>query len=105
MAGLEREMEAHADRCMLIDEANLFGMGEGERARSQKFQDLAFQLAMGKPKIRFGAAEPSMKRFVFLTSSNRPFHELLANSHGDIAEAVLDRYMTIKIPRENTLER
>ncbi len=97
-AALERSMQWHADMPLIIDEANLFGSGEGGRADRRKMQDFSFQMSSGTTKGRFDAPLQEGFRFVFMTSANEPFHELLGGTHCDVANAATDRLITITVP-------
>lgn len=98
-AALERSMQVHADMPFLIDEANLYNQGGNAVSNRRTMQDFSFAMAHGTSKGRFN--EPDQKRywFVYVTSANAPFHELLAQSHRDVADAATDRLNTIMVPR------
>jgi hypothetical protein len=98
-AALEKSMQMHADMPFLIDEANLYNQGGNAASNRQKMQDFSFAMAHGTSKGRYN--EPDQKRywFVCVTSANAPFHELLAQSHRDVADAATDRLNTIMVPQ------
>lgn len=97
-AALEQSMRWHSDMPFIIDEANLFGSGDGSRANNQKMQDFSFQMSGGFTKGRFDSAQQEAFRFVYVTSANEPFCQLLGQTHRDVANAATDRLMTITIP-------
>lgn len=97
-AALEQSMRWHSDMPFIIDEANLFGSGDGGRANNQKMQDFSFQMSGGFTKGRFDSAQQEGFRFIYVTSANEPFCELLSRAHRDVANAATDRLMTITIP-------
>ncbi len=97
-AALERSMQWHSDMPLIIDEANLFGSGEGGRADKRKMRDFSFQMFSGTTKGRFDDPYQAGFRFVFVTSANEAFTELLNESHGDIANAATDRLISITVP-------
>ena len=97
-AALEESMLGHSDMPFIIDEANLYGSGEGGRANKRKMQEFAFQMAGGTTKGRYGNAQQKGYRFIFATSANQPFNQLLGESHTDIANAATDRLMSITVP-------
>lgn len=97
-AALEKLMRCHSDMPFIIDEANLFGSGESSSADRRKMQDFAFQMASGVTKGRFDNPQQEGFRFIFVTSANSPFNELLGESHCDVANAATDRLITIAVP-------
>ena len=97
-AALEKSMRCHADMPFIIDEANLFGSGESSSAEKRKMQDFAFQMGSGVTKGRFDSPQQEGFKFIFVTSANKPFNELLGESHRNIANAATDRLMTITVP-------
>lgn len=96
-AALEKLMEWHSDMPFIIDEANLFGSGSGGRADRNKMSDFSFQMASGSTKARMATPDQEGYRFIFVTSANEPFHELLGDVHRDTAQAATDRLMSIVI--------
>lgn len=97
-AALEQSMRAHSDMPFIIDEANLFGAGSGGRADQRAMRDFSFQMGAGITKGRYGRHQQDGYRFVYVTSANEPFHELLSQAHRDTANAASDRLMSITIP-------
>lgn len=97
-AAFERSMRWHSDMPFIIDEANLFGSGEGGRADKRKMRDFSFQMSSGTTKGRFDNPQQEGFRFVFVTSANEPFNELLGETHTDVANAATDRLMSITVP-------
>lgn len=97
-AALERSMGWHSDMSFIIDEANLFGAGEGGRADKRKMREFSFQMASGTTKGRFDNPQQEGYRFIFVTSANEPFNELLGETHQDVANAATDRLMSISVP-------
>lgn len=97
-AALEQSMKSHADMPFIIDEANLFGAGSGVRANHRAMRDFSFQMGAGISKGRYGHHRQDGYRFVYVTSANEPFHELLGQSHRDTANAASDRLMSISVP-------
>ena len=97
-AALEQSMRWHADMPFIIDEANLFGSGDGGSAEKRKMQDFAFQMGSGVTKGRFDSPQQEGFKFIFVTSANKPFNELLGESHRDVANAATDRLMSIMVP-------
>lgn len=95
---LEKSMRWHADMPFIIDEANLFGAGTGGRADHRAMRDFSFQMGSGTTKGRFDNPSQEGYRFIFVTSANEPFHELLGQAHRDTANAASDRLMSITIP-------
>jgi hypothetical protein len=97
-AALEKSMRWHADMPYIIDEANLFGSGTGGRADHRAMQDFSFQMSSGMSKGRFDMPDQEGYRFIYVTSANEPFHELLGRTHRDTANAASDRLMPIVVP-------
>lgn len=97
-AALEKSMRWHSDMPFIIDEANLFGSGESGRADRRKMRDFGFQMGSGTTKGRFDCPDQEGFRFVFVTSANEPFVELLGETHTDVANAATDRLMSIIVP-------
>ena len=97
-AALEKSMRWHADMPFIIDEANLFGSGESSSAEKRKMQDFAFQMGSGVTKGRFDSPQQEGFKFIFVISANKPFIELLGDSHRHIANAASDRLMSITVP-------
>jgi len=98
-SAMEQKMCLHSDMPFIIDEANLYGAGEGEREMARKMRQFAFQMAAGTTKGRFGDPVQVGYRFIYVTSSNEPFHETLTCTHRDKAQAATDRLMTITVPQ------
>lgn len=97
-AGLEQSMRGHSDMPLIIDEANLFGSGESGAADKRKMRDFAFAMASGTTKGRYDSPRQEGYRFVFITSSNAPFSQLLDDSHLDVAHAATDRLHSLTVP-------
>lgn len=97
-AALDEAMRVHSDMPFIIDEANLFGLGTGGRADRRAMRDFSFQMGSGVTKGKFGKPNQEGYRFIFVTSANEPFHELLGQAHRDTANAASDRLMSITIP-------
>lgn len=97
-AALEKSMQWHSDMPFIIDEANLFGSGESGSADRRKMQDFAFRMASGVTKGRYDNPQQEGFRFIFVTSANSPFNELLGESHRDVANAATDRLISIIVP-------
>ena len=97
-AAFEQSMRWHSDMPFIIDEANLFGSGEGGRADKNKMRNFCFQMASGTTKGRFDNPQQEGYRFIFVTSANEPFNELLGETHHNIADAATDRLMSITVP-------
>lgn len=97
-AALEQSMRWHSDMPFIIDEANLFGSGDGGHADKRKMREFAFQMASGTTKGRFDDPQQEGFRFIFVTSANEPFNELLGQTHQDVANAATDRLMSITVP-------
>ena len=95
---LEKSMRWHADMPFIIDEANLFGSGTGGRTDHRAMRDFSFQMSSGTTKGRYDNPNQEGYRFIFLTSANEPFHELLGQAHRDTANAASDRLMSVVIP-------
>ncbi|WP_408587699.1 DUF927 domain-containing protein [Novosphingobium sp.] len=95
---LEKSMRWHADMPFIIDEANLFGAGTGGRTDHRAMRDFSFQMSSGTTKGRYDNPNQEGYRFIFLTSANEPFHELLGQVHRETANAASDRLMSIVIP-------
>lgn len=95
---LEQSMRWHSDMPFIIDEANLFGSGDGGYADKRKMREFAFQMASGTTKGRFDNPQQEGFRFIFVTSANEPFNELLGETHQDVANAATDRLMSITVP-------
>lgn len=91
-------MAVHSDMVLLLDEANLFGMGETARALAAMFKDVAFKLGSGTTKARMGS-EGGEKRLLFLSTSNEPLASLIGE-HSEGAKAAADRLITIPIPED-----
>jgi Domain of unknown function (DUF927) len=96
-AALEKSMRWHADMPYIIDEANLFGSGTSGCADRRAMQDFSFQMSSGMSKGRFDMPTQEGYRFIYVTSANEPFHELLGRTHRDTANAASDRLMSIAI--------
>lgn len=97
-AGLEESMRSHSDMPFIIDEANLFGLGSGGRADHRAMRDFSFQMGSGTTKRRYGSPNQEGFRFIFVTSANEPFHQLLGHAYRDTANAASDRLMSITVP-------
>ncbi|WP_295525994.1 DUF927 domain-containing protein [Novosphingobium sp. Chol11] len=97
-AALEKSMRGHSDMPFIIDEANLFGSGTGGRTDQRAMRDFSFQMGSGMTKGRYDNPNQEGYRFIFVTSANEPFHELLGHAHRDTANAASDRLMSITIP-------
>lgn len=97
-AALEQSMEWHSDMPFIIDEANLFGSSTRGRAGQGAMRDFSFQMASGSTKGRYGMPDQEGYRFIFVTSANEPFHELLDDEHHSTADAATDRLMSITVP-------
>jgi len=102
-AGLEQEMEAHADAPMIIDENNLFGAGEASGIQQERHKGFAFLMANGMAKRRFNSPETKKNRLVYMTSANKPFYEVLNGAHRETALAALDRLIPIRVRAESKL--
>ena len=100
-AALEQSMKEHSDMPFIIDEANLFGAGLGGKADQRAMRDFSFQMGSGKTKGRYGSHMQQGYRFIYVTSANEPFHELLGNAHRDTANAASDRLMSITVPDDD----
>lgn len=100
-AALERSMQWHSDMPFIIDEANLFGRGDGNGGYKAQMQAFGFQMGGGMTKGRYENPQQESYRFVFVTSANEPFNELLDETHRDIANAATDRLMSISVPEGN----
>ncbi|MCW1383926.1 DUF927 domain-containing protein [Novosphingobium sp. KCTC 2891] len=99
---LDEAMRSHSDMPFIIDEANLFGLGTGGRADDRAMRDFSFQMGSGVTKGKFGRVNQEGYRFIFVTSANEPFHELLGRAHRDTANAASDRLISISIPEEDS---
>lgn len=97
-AALEQATQWHADMPLIIDEANLFGSGESGRADKRKMRDFSFQMSSGTTKGRFNDPQQEGFRFVYVTSANEPFSQLLDETHSDVANAASDRLISISVP-------
>jgi len=95
---LEKSMQMHSDMPFLIDEANLYNQGGTAASNRRMMQDFSFAMAQGTTKGRCN--EPDQKRywFVCVITANAPFHEVLAQTHRDVADAATDRLNTIMVP-------
>lgn len=93
---LEISMADHSDLPMILEEANLFLAGSSPRVRADNFTAIAFRLANGTEKARYGGAQPREFRFVYLTSSNDSLQTLIG-TNSPSAAAARDRMMTIPI--------
>lgn len=96
-AALEQSMQEHSDMPFIIDEANLFGRGGGSTDQ-RKMQDFSFQMGSGTTRGRFGTHKQEGYRFIYVTSANEPFHQLLRHAYRDTANAASDRLMSITVP-------
>lgn len=95
---LEDAMVVHSDLTLLLDEANLFGMGQTARALATIFKDVAFKLGGGTTRARLGS-EGYETRLLFLSTSNEPLAALIGE-HTEGAKAAADRLITIPIAEE-----
>lgn len=98
-SGLEQAMASHSDLPMVLEEANLYIAEESPRVRGEHFKALAFRLAGGFDKKRYGQATAGESRFVYLTSSNEPLADLIGRN-SETALAAADRLITIQIPSD-----
>jgi hypothetical protein len=97
-AALERSMQWHSDMAFIIDEANLFGGGESSTADKRLMRNFAFQMSSGTTKARYDSPQQEGYRFIYVTSANEPFNEVLGTSHRDVANAASDRLLSIVVP-------
>lgn len=98
-SGLEQAMASHSDLPMILEEANLYIAGDSPRVRGEHFKALAFRLAGGSEKTRFGQSAAREFRLVYLTSSNEPLAALIGRNT-ETARAAADRLITIPMPTD-----
>ncbi|MBB3941565.1 hypothetical protein GGR39_003245 [Novosphingobium fluoreni] len=97
-AAIEQSMRMHSDMPFLIDEANLYNQGGSAASNRRMMQDFSFAMAQGTTKGRYNEIDQKRYWFICVTSANAPLHELMAQSHQDIAGAAIDRLNTIMVP-------
>jgi len=99
--GLEETMMSRADLPLILDEANLFESHLTPAARGDAFRAIAFKLASGNEKQRYGASvDPKGYRLGALISTNDPLSELLQQD-SSASRAAQERLLTIPIDRES----
>ncbi len=101
MNALESTMSLFNDMPLILDEAGLVQGSGGADDRAREMRDMAFRLAQGRVKHRFGEQAGRTYRLVYVLSTNRPIASLLSSAHAAEAEAIADRLMTIPL----TIER
>jgi hypothetical protein len=90
--GLQRLFADHQDMPYPIDEANLI-----HGADRQAMRDFAFQMANGTSRITALSAERASYRFIFATSANRPFYEVVGEIDSDTSAAALQRLFPLRV--------
>ncbi|MXO86475.1 DUF927 domain-containing protein [Altererythrobacter aurantiacus] len=96
---LDAMMPRYRHMPFLLDEANLVTLASGSKG-GRDIASLIFQLSEGRSKKRLGQEEKAAGQFTFLMSTNRPWHENARQLDSEIARAVADRMMTIKVRRK-----
>lgn len=82
---------------MIIDEGNLFELGQSPGARGRAFSQLLMALGKGQEKRRYGTTSRTF-RFVFASASNESLLEIIGGtSSQNVIEAVADRLMTLSL--------
>lgn len=84
------------DHTLILEEWNMFALQGGGRA-GQQAASLAFSLGDGVSKRRLNGPVTERSRLIWLTSSNRPFPELVGSLQRDTANAAMDRMITLTI--------
>ena len=93
LAGLERLFAEHSDLPLPVDEANLINQGD-----AQFLKDFAFRMANGTMRLTAFQSDHQRYRFVFVTTSNSPFHDGLRGFDPNTADAALQRLIPIRVP-------
>ena len=94
---LEEAMPSYNDLTMVLDEAGgLPGSGK-EEERADQMRGLAFRLAGGHIKGRYGERSRPRNRLIYVISTNRSVISLVSQGHSAEAEAVADRLMTVPL--------
>ncbi|SFP45532.1 DUF927 domain-containing protein [Sphingomonas rubra] len=97
---LEMVMEHYNDMTMVLDEAGLVEGAGRTQTRAATTRDIAFRLAAGQVKHRFGTPAGPRSRLVYVLSTNQPIATLLGSAHVAEADAIADRLITLPILNE-----
>lgn len=100
MNALEKTMEEHSDLPLILDEAGLVQGGARTASRANDLREMAFRLANGRVKHRYGEERGRAFRLVFFLSTNRPIASLLGAAHAAEADAIADRIITVPVVPE-----
>ncbi len=98
LAAFEDRFQEFNDAPYPVDEANL-----ADRGGPSFVKDFAFSMANGRARETRFAKDRTAYRFVFGSSSNRPFYDCLTSSNAFIADAALQRLFPLTIGGESEL--
>lgn len=92
-AGRERLFHEFQDRPFPIDEANLI-----QGTERQAMREFAFRMANGTVKTTaFSTQDRALFRFIFATSANCPFHEVVGEIGSATSAAALQRLFPLRV--------
>jgi hypothetical protein len=94
---LDETAQAHCDALLILDETNLAGTTEKDRAAA--VLSGAFRLAEGGKKQRFNQAEGPGWRFYFLSTSNLTLEELAVAGRVPVDDQHRGRLTDVLLPR------
>ena len=94
---LETVMALYDDMPLILDEAGLIQGGGKAEARALSMREMAFRLAAGLVKHRFGEPAGPRSRLVYILSTNRPISSLLGTAHAAESDAIADRLITMPL--------
>lgn len=97
MNALETVMPLYSDMPLILDEAGLIQGGGKLQARALGMREMAFRLAAGVVKHRFGEPAGPRFRLVYMLSTNRPILSLVGVAHAAESDAIADRLITIPL--------
>ena len=98
LAAFEDRFQEFNDAPYPVDEANL-----ADRGGPAFVKDFAFSMANGRARETRFSKDRTACRFVFGSSSNRPFYECLISSNAYVADAALQRLFPLVIDNDAEL--
>ncbi len=93
---LEETARAHSDTLLVLDETNLAGSNDGQRAEA--VLNGAFRLSEGSKKNRYNETEIAAWRLYFLSTSNLTLDELAEQGNAPIDDQHRGRLVDIGLP-------